>query len=671
MTVAWSSGKTVVMHLRVKGSGLDPLLTQLRLADLLNRVDVHPAGLPPAAILCIRSLHDPKPGALRLQNGDGRATLAWEQAVTQTIDQLARQAVRPLHGAVPASAEAVLFADRAELLACLAMDWCASVAWAHWWWQGLFRNTDIARAVLTAWLDAIAYVPAALHHLAVQEQAVAFAGRLNDDTAYQLRQATVRAFGLPELHSALSEASREDATKRETTVPWRGARPGQARPFPGLWQRWVPEAGQGELRVEQQCLLGIGLMLDRAPSAVRTPTFARTAAEWYSAARSVSLPLASKEETPAIRRPAMVTRSPGLPPAGRVQYGATPVAQTIPAPPETPESEQSRQYAESDEAPRHTPDGRADTERERMQAYSESSLVGASAAAVGTDHASRYEVPPPNGPEGELNAIAFASASQVEVTTKIDEVAFDYEIDTEFGGIFYLINLGLFLNLYGDFTTPLTPGLALSIWDFVALVGQALVGERLRADPAWKLLARLAERDEDELPGKGFEPPDDWRVPTDWLAPFPEQAVWQWSHDGERLRVQHPAGFCLIDIAVEAGDHIEQLRQALHAYAGTAEFETEQASEVFAHFRGLTGLNRWLHWFVPYIPARLRRALGVDEADVPRVVCEQHAHVTVTATNFDIYLELAELPIEVRLAGLDRDPGWVPAAGRFVEFHYE
>ena len=31
---------------------------------------------------------------------------------------------------------------------------------------------------------------------------------------------------------------------------------------------------------------------------------------------------------------------------------------------------------------------------------------------------------------------------------------------------------------------------------------------------------------------------------------------------------------------------------------------------------------------------------------------------------------LRELPIEVRLSGLDRDPGWVPAAGRFVAFHF-
>ena len=26
---------------------------------------------------------------------------------------------------------------------------------------------------------------------------------------------------------------------------------------------------------------------------------------------------------------------------------------------------------------------------------------------------------------------------------------------------------------------------------------------------------------------------------------------------------------------------------------------------------------------------------------------------------------------EIRMAGLDRDPGWVPAAGRVISFHFE
>ena len=30
----------------------------------------------------------------------------------------------------------VRFADRAEMLACLARDWLGGLLWARWWWQG-------------------------------------------------------------------------------------------------------------------------------------------------------------------------------------------------------------------------------------------------------------------------------------------------------------------------------------------------------------------------------------------------------------------------------------------------------------------------------------------------------------------------------------------------------
>jgi hypothetical protein len=44
--------------------------------------------------------------------------------------------------------------------------------------------------------------------------------------------------------------------------------------------------------------------------------------------------------------------------------------------------------------------------------------------------------------------------------------------------------------------------------------------------------------------------------------------------------------------------------------------------------------------------------------------------VHVTETRLDVVSALADLPIEVRLAGLDRDPGHVPAAGRALFFHF-
>src|SRR5262249_36144629 len=83
-------------------------------------------------------------------------------------------------------------------------------------------------------------------------------------------------------------------------------------------------------------------------------------------------------------------------------------------------------------------------------------------------------------------------------------------------------------------------------------------------------------------------------------------------------------------------------------------------------------LRRWLGWLMPYVCARLVRALGLESpAELGKLLCARPARVLVTAARLDVYLGLAELPIAVRLGGLARDPGWVPAAGRSLAFHYD
>src|SRR5262249_17924810 len=81
-------------------------------------------------------------------------------------------------------------------------------------------------------------------------------------------------------------------------------------------------------------------------------------------------------------------------------------------------------------------------------------------------------------------------------------------IETQFGGIFYLLNVALALGLYGDFTMPRAPGIALSPWDWLALVGLAWFGRDVERDPVWALLADLAGRAADESPGGDFTPSD-------------------------------------------------------------------------------------------------------------------------------------------------------------------
>jgi hypothetical protein len=186
------------------------------------------------------------------------------------------------------------------------------------------------------------------------------------------------------------------------------------------------------------------------------------------------------------------------------------------------------------------------------------------------------------------------------------------DVETSFGGVFYLMNLALYLNLYGDFSTPLQPGIALSPWDFLALVGQQLIGERIHDDPVWPLLAQLAGRDEGDAPGQDFHAPEELR----------RQMMEQWGYD------------------------------------------TQSAPDQWASIPAI-------EWLMPFIRVRLMRALGLNqEEELAGVLCAHRARVLVTATHVDVMLSLADLPITIRLAGLDRNPGWIPAAGRYVTFHF-
>jgi hypothetical protein len=243
-------------------------------------------------------------------------------------------------------------------------------------------------------------------------------------------------------------------------------------------------------------------------------------------------------------------------------------------------------------------------------------------------------------------------------------------VETELGGLFYLVNLGLFLGLYGDFTAPLRPGIALDVWDFVALLGEGLLGPEVAADPVWPLLARLAHRAPHEEPGAGFEPPEDWRLPSDWLDPFPHGPAWTWSARQGRLRVRHPEGFLVLDVPRDGRAASQQAAIETAPYARNQTPELRRAA-LPRRGRYLTALGLWLDRLLPYVRARLHSALGPEGGQDAALLCRRRARVRVSSSRVDVHLSLAELPIEVRLSGLDRDPGWVPAAGRFVAFHFE
>jgi hypothetical protein len=241
-------------------------------------------------------------------------------------------------------------------------------------------------------------------------------------------------------------------------------------------------------------------------------------------------------------------------------------------------------------------------------------------------------------------------------------------VETELAGVFYLLNLALFLDLYVDFTRPRERGLALDPWDLLALLAPRLLDEPSRDDALWSLLARLAGRGPRERPGRGFRPPRVWRTPADWLAPFEHDGTWRWSAARGTLRLVHPAGFAVAAVPrtqepphTQLGRELRRLRLLVPA-PHRAALPREPAQP----------LVRWTGRLAAYADARLRRALGVGgDESLDRLLLRRRARLFVTPTHVDIALRLADLPLEVRFAGLDRTPGWIPAAGRFVAFHFE
>jgi hypothetical protein len=68
---------------------------------------------------------------------------------------------------------------------------------------------------------------------------------------------------------------------------------------------------------------------------------------------------------------------------------------------------------------------------------------------------------------------------------------------------------------------------------------------------------------------------------------------------------------------------------------------------------------------------RERLALAFDAVDPAALVVRRYGRISVSPAHLDVTFSLAAHPIEIRIAGLDRDPGWIPAAGRHVAFHFD
>jgi hypothetical protein len=647
--VGIQTNTTLVGRLRIRSRSSDPQTEQQRIERMLRSATLHPSGLPESATLIVRRLADPLPSRLRAGPLDLTPDAAWQRAVTTSLEKLAASAARPAYGAVPSETDAVLFYDRAEVLAALALDWMAGTLPIQWWWREFLRGGDAVTTLLREWTESPQYVPGALDLLAKRARAVQFVRRMPQQAASEILATVLIAFNVPrpgtedrplqKIAEDRSEAQQPTAeTPKTKTVSHAMVR---HAPF----RRWVPEADTPVLLPAQSMLLIQALMLRRAPAVARTAAFQRDLLWWQAAVENLTaIEDLETEEVPE-ERPHRATQ--GEPPvlempmmiAGPARASGPETVVPLPSP-----------------APEH-PAEKA-VAAERVMATSSGthnaplhSTAPPSQQPAITSESTRFEERlQPRRRDDQSPALAQEPASEFPISSEEAQLERANEpaisMETEYGGVFFLLSLALYLYIYGDFTSPAEPGLELNIWDFLALMAFELTDGKIEKDPLWAELAVLAGRPKSVRPGLGFDPPDEWRVPAEWLAAFAEDCVPQPTLTNGRMISMHPAGFTVID--VPAGTNVADV--------------TEPGEPV-------DGLQRWVGWMAGYFRARLVRALGREDAVA--LLCQRPARLTLTLTHVDVTFALEHHPIELRMAGLDRNLGWIPAAGRYVAFHFE
>lgn len=679
----WRQKTSIVSKLRVKGERLDSVATRLYFERLFGADNFLSQNLPPKAIVSIRKLRDPSPRALRLTRSNLIDSDAWRNSVAREIEKLYRSAFRPIREMVPAQAQSVVFADNSELLACLASDWSEGLLAENWWWQGLFPNLQHSQTIARIWIESAEFAPFALQILAKQAKAVRFVNKLQPNEISALLRQIITVFGLDKLQKILFESfetnEKSAALPAKKLIEKKKKSP-EAFFFASLqtrspWSEFVPETRHSVLSFQQQSLLGIGLMLARVPRLVRSSEFARQVKIFRAEFEISRTTEKSKHKILKEKKKREIKKFPLL----QKKFKSAPVL---------PESEIKARQSSEKKAIKIFEDSPKSVEKAaepfgssgdlKSEVFSPSEKVKEKSkklvfedfpsAKTFDNQESEKETKSRRAEKPVIPKIVSPKAVEETNFEFVEETDFEFIVETRFGGVFYLLNLGLYLNLYRDFTESGEAEIDLNVWDFVALLGLEFLGRKIKKDSVWKLLEWLAGCENEKELGQGFTAPDAWRISPEWLKTFQADRKWLWINNDKRLIVRHPAGFCVLDVPL-LEDAKTQLKNELKFYR--KDFSELAKSDLKDFPKNLPPPKNWLKNLAEYAQTRLLQALNLKtRKQINAILFERRAKITVTATHLDVTFSLVDLPFEVRLSGLDRNPSWIPAVGKFVSFHF-
>ena len=636
-----SAHETTIEHLQLRNTHVEPTAARLRLSYLLSGVSLQPATMPPSAILVVRAMTDPLPRGITASFRPGAlANEAWKRAAREQVNALYGSAVRPSRGDTAFSANAVLFHDYSEVLACLARDLSSGRAFA-WWWHSILRRMPSPQrgSWLAEWFEHPRYVPAALEILDSTGEAAGVLESISPAQAWNLLRVVLFGYGIAEFPIVQSENAEP--------TPWRPSEAAEAARFKeslGVlakksegttgdpdgypkeaihvkqvnvtppWEPYVPRGSTpSSLPYQHRALLGIGLLLRRAPQVTVASTFALRFRQWV-VAEQLTIRMKEADLTPE-----------GLKADVCIDWS--------PRPRRDSQNKGTARVSARDIATKQLDDSRV-----RNEASSTVEITPAS-----TNNRSEHL--------GDRETGKTAAS----LTT---EKPWDGGSLTHAGGILYLIHLLRDADILRHFDV------GLGGWALLELLARCFLSDAVGLDDEiWGTLARLDGRDPQTSIESYFKPQHTYSAPDAWLRFSPEneryvryrcRGVEIWNSAGfltlDSQEISHPVGNVLRMSALQ--------RRAIRRNARVRPLGLSPSPE----------MRRFLHFVLPYARCRLKRSLGATP--ISQVLMCPGA-LYVTRTHVDLVMSMDEISLPVRMAGLDANPGWVPELGHVITFHFE
>jgi len=688
---------------------------KLRVSHLVEGADLEPGEVPPAAILIVRRVADPLPLGLSIGERAAGTSPAWERAARSTLGEIARAAVRPAQGAVPSNANAVLFADQAELLAYFSRDYLRNEAAFLWWWRAMLRSFPGtgSRALFEVWRQNIRYVPAVVTQLAEIGQMAFVLGSFTPDQSTTILREVARAF---DLHDVLAVTERA-LGRRETDI----SRPGglmrlassiedtgpytQARDVP-IADPWR-ESGRVEtltagLSREHAALAEVSLELCQSPGIVRKRSFAAALEHRWRSAPSVF----EGESEPAERPGAVLAaveankvngdigrQSAGLftdsassrmsPSGADLADGSAYGVQTEAHSPSTTSNEMAAEQGK-DVRVEGTIAGDKELSEKKLSALSpgrETESRKLSEVAEGAQEPDVKAAASLLGslePFGREPGTAFSSEEHTHRHDLPAILRAGNCVLTELGGVFFLVKLIEALRIPELLEKECNCDLGLSGWECLELITRCLLGASrpdLASDPVWRLLSIVDGRSPEQGPGEAFCPATSYCLPKAWLL-NEEMSTAAVRVCGERFEVWSLLGFPVSTSCFEGTLTARAIKYWCEGYA-LRPFSRVPRLWSGAHALGISlerHLQNFLAFLMPFVRWRLAASLGFKDKtrlDFTKLLLLRRGKIWVTATHVDVVIPLKEATSAVRLAGLDVDPGWIPNLGRVIKFYFQ